>query len=74
MKKAVAQLIPYMEAERLANVAEGGSDSGPQHAGVVVLATVKRVFTILERTLLESCLVAITIRYTFYIAFFLSIC
>ncbi|CAG8564234.1 269_t:CDS:10, partial [Paraglomus occultum] len=41
MKKAVAHLIPFMEAERLANIAEGGSDSGPQHAGVVVLATVK---------------------------------
>ena len=41
MKKAVAHLIPFMEEERLAQVAEGGVDSGPQHAGVVVLATVK---------------------------------
>ena len=42
MKKAVAHLIPYMEEERIANLAKtGGEDSGPAHAGVVVLATVK---------------------------------
>ncbi|RIA89943.1 methionine synthase [Glomus cerebriforme] len=42
MKKAVAHLIPYMEQERLANLAKfGGEDSGPAHAGVVVMATVK---------------------------------
>ncbi|CAG8656232.1 7940_t:CDS:10, partial [Funneliformis mosseae] len=42
MKKAVAHLIPFMEEERMANLAKtGGEDSGPAHAGVVVLATVK---------------------------------
>ncbi|GBB90838.1 hypothetical protein RclHR1_17940001 [Rhizophagus clarus] len=42
MKKAVAHLIPYMEEERLANLAKSGNkDSGPTHAGVVVIATVK---------------------------------
>eukprot|EP01133_Synstelium_polycarpum_P015611 gene15611-18549_t len=38
MKKAVAHLIPYMEAEKLA---KGGAASEQEHAGVVVLATVK---------------------------------
>ncbi|RIB05894.1 5-methyltetrahydrofolate-homocysteine methyltransferase [Gigaspora rosea] len=43
MKKAVAHLIPFMEAERQAQFAANGEgvDVGPQHAGVVVLATVK---------------------------------
>ncbi|CAG8669330.1 8054_t:CDS:10, partial [Cetraspora pellucida] len=44
MKKAVAHLIPFMEAERQAQFAANGNeaiDIGPQHAGVVVLATVK---------------------------------
>jgi 5-methyltetrahydrofolate--homocysteine methyltransferase len=42
MKRAVAHLIPYMEEERLTNLAKfGGDDSGPAHAGVVVIATVK---------------------------------
>ena len=38
MKQAVACLMPYMEAERLA---AGGADTGPHFAGKVLLATVK---------------------------------
>ncbi len=39
MKKAVNYLVPYMEAERLAN---GGAESTEiQYSGVVLLATVK---------------------------------
>ncbi|KAI8826927.1 5-methyltetrahydrofolate-homocysteine methyltransferase [Fimicolochytrium jonesii] len=44
MKSAVAHLIPFMEEERLANLAAGGiDDSDPNAAynGTVVLATVK---------------------------------
>ncbi|KAI8916519.1 5-methyltetrahydrofolate-homocysteine methyltransferase [Powellomyces hirtus] len=44
MKSAVAHLIPFMEEERLANLAAGGiSDDDPNAAynGTVVLATVK---------------------------------
>ncbi|MEX1345353.1 MAG: methionine synthase [Candidatus Limnocylindrales bacterium] len=38
MKQAVAHLIPYIEAER---VAGGGADDGPRSAGKIVMATVK---------------------------------
>lgn len=42
MKKAVAYLIPFMEEERQAKLLESGdSDDGQQHAGTVILATVK---------------------------------
>ncbi|CAG8568101.1 1896_t:CDS:10, partial [Acaulospora morrowiae] len=43
MKKAVAHLIPYMEAERNANRAANGvdADNSPEYAGTVILATVK---------------------------------
>ncbi|CAG8591514.1 7489_t:CDS:10, partial [Ambispora leptoticha] len=43
MKKAVAHLIPFMELERQAKLAANSQeeDIGPQHAGVVILATVK---------------------------------
>ncbi len=40
MKQAVAHLIPYMEAERLAS-GEDAADAGPRSAGVIVMATVK---------------------------------
>ncbi|RHZ77386.1 hypothetical protein Glove_180g22 [Diversispora epigaea] len=44
MKKAVAHLIPFMEAERQAKFLEAGGEGendDPQHAGTVILATVK---------------------------------
>ncbi|CAG8432678.1 5660_t:CDS:10 [Diversispora eburnea] len=44
MKKAVAHLIPFMEAERQAKFLEAGGEGEndePQHAGTVILATVK---------------------------------
>lgn len=40
MKKAVAYLVPFMEAERLANGGEA-SDNAIQYNGTVLLATVK---------------------------------
>ncbi|CAJ0763448.1 4877_t:CDS:2, partial [Entrophospora sp. SA101] len=43
MKKAVAYLIPIMEEERQAGLVANpdAEDTGPQNAGVVVIATVK---------------------------------
>ncbi len=41
MKKAVAHLIPYIEAERVARVAAGEVDTGRRNAGRIVMATVK---------------------------------
>ncbi|KAG9294279.1 hypothetical protein G9A89_021638 [Geosiphon pyriformis] len=43
MKKAVAHLIPFMELERQARLAanSGSTENMSQHAGVIVLATVK---------------------------------
>jgi 5-methyltetrahydrofolate--homocysteine methyltransferase len=43
MKKAVAYLIPYMEAEKEAKRKEAGdgADAGPSWAGTVLMATVK---------------------------------
>jgi 5-methyltetrahydrofolate--homocysteine methyltransferase len=41
MKKAVAHLIPYIEAEKLAQQALSGSEAAPKNAGRVLLATVK---------------------------------
>jgi 5-methyltetrahydrofolate--homocysteine methyltransferase len=41
MKKAVAHLIPFMEAEKQAALKEGEVSTGPSHAGTMVIATVK---------------------------------
>lgn len=43
MKKAVAHLVPYMEEEKQLMMAASGMavDSEPQHAGKIVMATVK---------------------------------
>jgi 5-methyltetrahydrofolate--homocysteine methyltransferase len=42
MKKAVAYLLPFLEEEKKRVLAEtGGVDSGQQHAGTVLMATVK---------------------------------
>ncbi|ESO85450.1 hypothetical protein LOTGIDRAFT_210794 [Lottia gigantea] len=41
MKKAVAHLIPFMEEERNASMAEGTTACEPSYAGTVIMATVK---------------------------------
>ena len=41
MKKAVAHLIPFMEAEKLAALKEGEVSTGPDNAGTFLIATVK---------------------------------
>ncbi len=41
MKQAVAVLLPYMEAEKLANAANGGGGGERESAGKILMATVK---------------------------------
>jgi 5-methyltetrahydrofolate--homocysteine methyltransferase len=41
MKQAVAVLLPYMEAEKLANIANGTGGDERQTAGTILMATVK---------------------------------
>lgn len=41
MKQAVAGLLPHMEAEKLANAANGVEDAGRRSAGKILMATVK---------------------------------